>query len=91
MSGRVYAQAADARVEHLRLQGGRQEVDSIVGRPDLRVLGIEVKLGRSPTICWMRSSFTQAPKPTVCQMALQSCQQRPLGRELERRRAGSNS
>lgn len=42
---RVYAQAADARVKHLRLHGGRHEVDLIVERADQRVLGIEVKLG----------------------------------------------
>ena len=44
---RVYAQAADARVKHLRLQGGRHEVDLIVERADQRVLAIEVKLGGS--------------------------------------------
>lgn len=44
---RVYAQVADARVRHLRLHGGRQEVDLIVERSDQRVLGIEVKLGGS--------------------------------------------
>jgi hypothetical protein len=43
----VYAQAADARVKHLRLQGGRHEVDLIVERADQRVLAIEVKLGGS--------------------------------------------
>lgn len=42
---RVYAQAADARVKHLRLHGGRHEVDLIVERADQRVLAIEVKLG----------------------------------------------
>lgn len=41
---RVYAQAAEARVSHLRLQGGRQEVDLIVERADQRVVAIEVKL-----------------------------------------------
>jgi hypothetical protein len=41
---RVYAQAAEARVSHLRLQGGRQEVDLIVERADQRIVGIEVKL-----------------------------------------------
>ncbi len=41
---RVYAQAAEARVSHLRLQGGRQEVDLIVERADQRVIAIEVKL-----------------------------------------------
>jgi predicted AAA+ superfamily ATPase len=42
---RVFAQAADARVAHLRTQGGRQEIDLIVERADQRVLAIEVKLG----------------------------------------------
>jgi predicted AAA+ superfamily ATPase len=41
---RVYAQAAEARVSHLRLHGGRREVDLIVERADQRVLAIEVKL-----------------------------------------------
>ncbi|HOX26890.1 MAG TPA: DUF4143 domain-containing protein [Candidatus Krumholzibacteria bacterium] len=41
---RVYAQAADARVRHLRLHGGRREVDLIVERADQRVVAIEVKL-----------------------------------------------
>jgi hypothetical protein len=31
-SVRVYAQAADARVRHLRLQGGRREIDLIIER-----------------------------------------------------------
>jgi hypothetical protein len=42
---RVYAQAAEAQVSHLRIQGGRQEIDLIVERADQRVLAIEVKLG----------------------------------------------
>jgi predicted AAA+ superfamily ATPase len=41
---RVYAQAAEARVGHLRTAGGEQEVDLIVERDDGRVLAIEVKL-----------------------------------------------
>ena len=41
---RVYAQAAEARISHLRLQGGRQEVDLIAERADQRVVAIEVKL-----------------------------------------------
>jgi len=45
-STRVYAQAAEATVKHLRTKGGRQEVDLIVERADRRVLAIEVKLGR---------------------------------------------
>ena len=45
LSVRVYAQAAEARVRHLRLHSGRHEIDLIVERADQRVLAIEVKLG----------------------------------------------
>jgi predicted AAA+ superfamily ATPase len=45
-SVRVYAQAAEANVAHLRTKGGRHEVDLIVERPDQCVLAIEIKLGR---------------------------------------------
>ncbi|HET8556246.1 MAG TPA: DUF4143 domain-containing protein [Gaiellaceae bacterium] len=41
---RVYAQAAEARVSHLRTSGGEHEVDLIVERDDGRVLALEVKL-----------------------------------------------
>ncbi len=41
---RVFAQAAEASVHHLRTHAGRQEVDLIVARGDRRVLAIEVKL-----------------------------------------------
>ncbi len=44
LSVRVYAQAAEAEVRHLRTKGGRHEVDLIVERPDGRVLALEVKL-----------------------------------------------
>ena len=44
LSVRVYAQAAEASVRHLRLHSGAREVDLIVERPDGRVLAIEVKL-----------------------------------------------
>jgi len=44
LSVRVFAQKAEARVGHLRLHGGRHEVDLIVERPDGKVLAIEVKL-----------------------------------------------
>jgi uncharacterized protein len=45
LSVRVYAQAAEARVRHLRQHGGRREIDLIVERPDQRIVAIEVKLG----------------------------------------------
>jgi len=44
---RVYAQAAEAEVSHLRQYSARHEVDLIVERPDKRILAIEVKLGNS--------------------------------------------
>jgi uncharacterized protein len=44
---RVYAQAAEARVFHLRTGGGEHEVDLIVERADGRVIAIEVKLSRT--------------------------------------------
>jgi hypothetical protein len=42
---RVYAQTAEANVRHLRLHGGRREIDLIVERGDGKVLAIEAKLG----------------------------------------------
>lgn len=47
VSLRVYAQAAEAQLRHLRLHGGSREVDLILERSDRRVIAIEVKLGGS--------------------------------------------
>ena len=47
LSLRVYAQAAEARVFHLRTGGGRHEIDLLATRGD-RVVAFEVKLGRFP-------------------------------------------
>lgn len=44
LSVRVYAQACEARVHHLRTQGGEREVDLIVERADGAVVALEVKL-----------------------------------------------
>jgi predicted AAA+ superfamily ATPase len=41
---RVFAQAAEARVSHLRTKGGEREVDLIVERGDRRIVAVEVKL-----------------------------------------------
>jgi predicted AAA+ superfamily ATPase len=46
LSLRVYAQAAEARVFHLRTSGGEHEVDLIAERGDGRIVAIEVKLAR---------------------------------------------
>lgn len=47
-SVRVYAQAAEATVHHLRTEEGRHEVDIVVERGDHRVVALEVKL--SPVV-----------------------------------------
>ena len=47
LSVRVFAQAAEASVKHLRTHGGEHEVDLIVERGDGRVVAIEVKLART--------------------------------------------
>ena len=44
LSVRVYAQASQARVSHLRTHGGEHEVDLIVERPDGGIVAVEVKL-----------------------------------------------
>lgn len=44
LSLHTYAEAAEARIHHLRTRDGRHEVDLIVVRPDGRVLALEVKL-----------------------------------------------
>jgi predicted AAA+ superfamily ATPase len=45
---RVYAQAAEASVGHLRTHRGAHEVDLIVERDDGRVIAIETKLSATP-------------------------------------------
>ncbi|MGH3799701.1 MAG: ATP-binding protein [Pseudonocardiaceae bacterium] len=47
LSVRVYAQAAEATVHHLRTRNGDHEVDLIVERDDGRVVAMEVKLSPS--------------------------------------------
>jgi len=47
LSIRVYAQAAEARVSHLRTRGGEHEVDLIVERDDGSVVAVEVKLDQT--------------------------------------------
>lgn len=47
LSVRVYAEASEARVRHLRTRGGRHEIDLIVERDDNRIVALEVKLSRT--------------------------------------------
>ena len=44
---RVYAQAAEASVKHLRTANGDHEVDLIIERGDGRVVAVEIKLART--------------------------------------------
>lgn len=46
LSLRVYAQASEASVFHLRTGGGEHEVDLLAARADGRVVAVEVKLAR---------------------------------------------
>ncbi|HYW32412.1 MAG TPA: AAA family ATPase, partial [Gemmatimonas sp.] len=47
LSVRVYAEALEARVRHLREHDGRHEVDLIVERADGKIVALEVKLSAS--------------------------------------------
>ncbi len=47
LSLRVYGQANEAGLRHLRLHGGQREIDLIVERADRRIMAIEVKLSRT--------------------------------------------
>lgn len=60
---RVAAQAAEARVGHLRTRNGDHEVDLVVEGPDGQVIGIEVKLSASVAdpdvrhLVWLRDQL----------------------------------
>lgn len=47
LSLRVYAQAAEARVHHLRTRNGDHEVDFVVVGPDGRIVALEAKVART--------------------------------------------
>lgn len=63
LSVRVVAQAAEARVFHLRTNGGEREVDLIVQGLGGRIVGIEVKLAQSVSdadvrhLLWLREQM----------------------------------
>ena len=67
LSVRVYAQAARARVSHLRTRNGDHEVDLIVERRDGRILAIETKLAAVPDdrdvrhLHWLAQQIGQRP------------------------------
>lgn len=70
---RVAAQAAEARVGHLRTRNGDHEVDLVVEGPDGQVVGIEIKLAANVTdadarhLRWLRD---QLPNDVVDLMVL---------------------
>lgn len=60
LSVMTYAEAADARVSHMRILDGTREIDLVVERPDGRVVALEVKLsaaaddGDAAHLIWLR-------------------------------------
>jgi uncharacterized protein len=63
LSVRVYAQAAEATVHHLRTWDSRHEVDLILQRADQRIVALEVKLSPSVSdadvahLAWLRGQL----------------------------------
>lgn len=70
LSVRVFAQASNARVHHLRTEKGRREVDLIVETDD-GVVGVEVKLASAATdahvkhLVWLRDALGESCIDTV--------------------------
>lgn len=68
---RVYAQAAEARVRHLRTRNGDHEIDLLVQRGDGRVVAIEVKLASAVEdadtrhLRWLRAGWHDGVLDTV--------------------------
>lgn len=84
-SVRVYAQAAEAEVRHLRTKGGRHEVDLIIERRDHRVLAIEVKLSKRVTdddvrqLTWLREKVGEDLLGAIVITTGESAYRRPDG------------
>ena len=63
LSVRVYAQASEAEIFHMRTQGGDHEIDMILQSQDGRILPVEVKLAQAVRdedvrhILWLRSKL----------------------------------
>ena len=71
LSVRVLAQAAEARVSHLRTQAGQHEIDLIVTGPSGQVVAIEVKLTATPDdsdvryLHWLRREIDELTDAVV--------------------------
>lgn len=85
LSVRVYAQAAEASVGHLRTRGGRREVDLVVERDDGKVVAIEVKMGTTPRgsdvrhLAWLASELGDDLLDAVVVTAGRDAYRRPDG------------
>jgi predicted AAA+ superfamily ATPase len=82
---RVFAQAAEARVGHLRTHGGEHEVDLIVERGDHRVLAVEVKLAHTVRdgdlrhLRWLQDQLGDAVLDTIVVTTGSDAYRRPDG------------
>ena len=82
---RVAAQAAEARVYHMRTQGGRHEVDLVVEGVDGQIVGIEVKLtaavGDSDVkhLIWLRDQIPDRVADLVIVTTGKAAYRRPDG------------
>ena len=82
---RVAAQAAEARVYHMRTQGGRHEVDLVVEGVDGQIVGIEVKLtaavGDSDVkhLIWLRDQIPDRVADLVVVTTGKAAYRRPDG------------
>ena len=82
---RVAAQAAEARVYHMRTQGGRHEVDLVVEGVDGQIVGIEVKLaaavGNSDVkhLLWLRDQIPDRVADLVVVTTGKAAYRRPDG------------
>jgi predicted AAA+ superfamily ATPase len=81
---RVYAQAAEARIAHLRTWSGHREVDLIVEHGQ-KILAIEVKLGQTPEgrdvrhLLWLRDELGDELADMIVVTAGQVAYRRPDG------------
>lgn len=82
---RVMAQAAEARVSHLRTSAGDREVDLIVEGADGRLVGIEVKLAAAVTssdvrhLLWLRDQVPERVADLVVVTTGTTAYRRPDG------------
>lgn len=82
---RVFAEAARARVGHLRTRSGDHEIDLIVERRDGRVLAIEVKLTSVPSeqdlrhLHWLRNQIGEDLLDAVVVVSGPTAYRRPDG------------